>query len=124
MYMKGEMTGVGELSGAKFLMALVMGKGLGTVSEVSGCSEKSGDHVQVRDSRKTSFFFTSLQPFHLSCISCQIPAKVWDIHSIPGSVDFLSFQCKQNGTGFSPDCPAVGNHLPTVFQNSPSTCLT
>lgn len=55
--MKVEMTGVGELSEAMSLMALVMGRGLGTVSEVSGCSEKFGDSVQVMGRRKAPFFF-------------------------------------------------------------------
>jgi len=41
-YMKGEMAGVGDLSGAKSLMVLVVGRELGTGSEVSGCSEKLG----------------------------------------------------------------------------------
>ena len=62
MHMKGEMTGVGELSGAKSLMASVMGKGLETVSEVSECSEKFGDSVQVRGRRKGSFIFLSPAP--------------------------------------------------------------
>lgn len=62
MYKKGEMTGVGELSGAKSLMALVMGRGLGTVSEISGCSEKLRDSVQVKGRRKASFFFSFSSP--------------------------------------------------------------
>lgn len=40
MYMKGHMAGVGELSEQKTLVALVMGRSLGSISEVSGCSEK------------------------------------------------------------------------------------
>lgn len=67
--MKVEMTGVGELSEAMSLMALVMGRGLGTVSEVSGCSEKFGDSVQVMGRRKAPFFFSASPPFLLHFLS-------------------------------------------------------
>lgn len=69
MYMKVEMTGVGELSRAKFLMALVVGRGLGTVSEVSGCSEKFEDSVQVKGRRKAPFCLSPAPPYLLHFLS-------------------------------------------------------
>lgn len=82
MYVKGDMTGVGELSGQKTLMALVMGKGLRIISEVSGCSEKFRNSMQMRCRRKVPHFFP---PSKLSWISCHIATEAWDICSTPGS---------------------------------------
>lgn len=40
------------------MMALLMGRGLRIISEVSGCSEKFRNSVQVRCRRKAPFFFS------------------------------------------------------------------
>lgn len=75
MYMKGHMAGVGELSEQKTLVALVMGRSLGSISEVSGCSEKFRNSVQVRCRRKAPFFSSPSSSFISPAFLATVPLR-------------------------------------------------